>query len=61
MNDDVSYIKNVEQVIDELENQDVQVQFTKIIVTEEIDNSSNGTAYVTNNQNGMGNILSPQP
>ena len=61
MIDDVSYIKNVEQVIDELENQDVQVQFTKIIVTEEIDNFSNGTAYVTNNQNGMGNILSPQP
>jgi hypothetical protein len=60
MNDDVSYIKNVEQVIDELENnQDFKI--TKIIVTEEIDNSSDGTAYVTNNQNGMGNILSPQP
>lgn len=25
------------------------------------ENSNSGTAYVTNNQNGMGNIVSPQP
>jgi hypothetical protein len=31
------------------------------IPVEPIENSENGIAFVNNNQNGMGNIVSPQP
>lgn len=38
-------------------------QNDKIILSEneEIKSDDNGTAFVTNNQNGMGGIVSPQP
>jgi len=67
MNDDVNYTKVVEELIENDKSEfltKIEIQTEKIL--NDIENISsgdngNGTAYVSSNQNGMGNILSPQP
>jgi len=59
--DNLDYKDSVEKLINEESNLIVtKITVTKTIVeSDQSDNS--GTAFVTNNQNGMGSIVSPQP
>ena len=65
--DNLDYKDSVEKLIDETE-QNFTVTKTIIIQTTELldevkkcDGGCSGTAFITNNQNGMGGIVSPQP
>jgi hypothetical protein len=65
--DNINYKDNVEEVIKEMEDNAKNIESFKVITeiisvqTPKVENSENGTAYVDNNLNGMGNIVSPQP
>lgn len=40
---------------------DEEIKDVEEIEDDKVENTDNGTALVSNNQNGMGNICSPQP
>ena len=53
--------ETIEKVIEAEKNSMLITKIESVILEEITDNNNSGTAFINNNQNGMGNIVSPQP
>lgn len=52
--------ETIEKIIEETKDELFQIKIEKVIVELPVQNSG-GPVYPDKNQNGMGNIVSPQP